>query len=178
MTPFPPQTTQLSIHGRPLAALRVTPRAVQASRAFTLSLPGGIALALRGVAGLTSSGAPVFGVDVNSVSPPPLVAAVTAGLLAAGKPLAGAKVVPLWTAKIPGLYDPWTALVSVGRVVCVCVWRKGARDETALTRSFSPTLSLRPKCGRACRRRGAASPSTCASSTLCWTCDGWNVKSQ
>ena len=104
-------------------ALRVTPHAAQASRTFTLSLPGGIALALRGVAGLTLSDSPVFGVDVDSVSPPPLVAAAAAGLLAAGKPLAGAKAVPLWTVKVPGLYDPWTALVS-GRVV-VCGKRRG-----------------------------------------------------
>lgn len=85
---------------------------MQASRAFTLSLPGGIALALRGVAGLTSAGAPVFGIDVDSVSPPPVVAAAAAGLLAAGKPLAGAKAVPLLTTRVPGLYDPWTVLVS------------------------------------------------------------------
>ena len=101
---------QLTINGRAVAALRVTPSSLQASRAVTLALPG-VSLLLRLVAGVQADGSPLYGFDVDSVSPPPLVAAAAAGWLAAGRPLAGCKAVRLATVKVPGLYEPWTATV-------------------------------------------------------------------
>lgn len=112
---------QLSIKGRRLATLRVTPQAVQASRPVRLSLPGGVACVVRLVGGLSAAGVPMCGFDVDSVSPPPLVAAAAAGLLATGKTLSGAKAVPLFTVAVPGLYVPWRAQAEVRAAVA----RKG-----------------------------------------------------
>ena len=63
------------------------------------------------MAGVQADGSPLYGFDVDSVSPPPLVAAAAAGWLAAGRPLAGCKAVRRATVKVPGLYEPWTATV-------------------------------------------------------------------
>ena len=85
--------------------------------------------------------------DVDSVRPPPLVAAAAAGLLAAGKPLAGAKGVHLATVKVPGLYAPWTARVRGGTARKSGVMMKSESIDDA------PSLSLSPSPGRGARLR-------------------------
>lgn len=65
------------------------------------------------MAGVTGDGRPVFGFDVDNVRPPKLVAAAAAAALASGKALAGAKSVPLFTARVPGVYDSWCGRVEV-----------------------------------------------------------------
>ena len=141
---------QLTINGRAVAALRVTPSSLQASRAVTLALPG-VSLLLRLVAGVQADGSPLYGFDVDSVSPPPLVAAAAAGWLAAGRPLAGCKAVRLATVKVPGLYEPWTATVRE---------REGGGGERRLgwlqknkRTPTPPPPSPPPHAGRSARRR-------------------------
>lgn len=58
----------------------------------------------------------MFGFDVDDVRPPKLVAAAAAAALASGKPIAGAKSVPVFTARLPGLYDTWCGRVEVRAV--------------------------------------------------------------
>ena len=105
---------QLNLAGKHLVSLRASPGLLQAARSFTFSLPRSCASAVvRLVAGVTGDGRPVFGFDVDEVRPPKLVAAAAVAALASGKPLSGAKSVPVFTARVPGVYDSWCGRVEV-----------------------------------------------------------------
>ena len=110
--------------------LRASPGLLQASRSFTLSLPRSCASAsVRLGAGVAGDGRPVFNFDVDNVAPPRLLAAAAAAALASGKALAGAKAVPLFTARVPGVYDSWCGSMEVRASV--------QRKEAMMTRRAS-----------------------------------------
>ena len=79
--------------------------------------------------GASANGRPVFGFNVVEVGPPRFVAAVAATSLASGRPVAGAKSVPLFTARVPGFYDSWRGSFQVRASVQK---KEGARRAAAL----------------------------------------------
>ena len=124
------KTFQLNLAGKHLLSLRASPGLLQASRSFTLSLPRSCASAsVRLGAGVAGDGRPVFNFDVDNVAPPRLLAAAAAAALASGKALAGAKAVPLFTARVPGVYDSWCGSMEVRASV--------QRKEAMMTRRAS-----------------------------------------
>lgn len=91
---------------------------------------------------MTGDGRPVFGFDVDEVRPPKLVAAAAVAALATGKPLAGAKSVPVFTARVPGLYDSWCGRVEVRASLQKKEAMRKASAAASVGRTTSSSLDL------------------------------------